>query len=130
MDNQIDFVFHSVDLFIIPGNSTNVNSTQLINLPVNLTIKIDEVSEVRPIIDKFIEYYRRTDLGKFSCRILLPRHLKSENEVKRLGATIYSEIMLSLKKNKLPVNFRDIRYIHDTDNYGWLLLNREMAEKL
>jgi hypothetical protein len=38
--------------------------------------------------------------------------------------------MLSLKKNKLIANLRDIRYIHDEDNYGWLLLNPKMAEKL
>jgi len=25
---------------------------------------------------------------------------------------------------------RDLRYIHDDDNYGWLLLNPKMAEKL
>jgi hypothetical protein len=56
--------------------------------------------------------------------------LKSENDVKRLGATVYSEIMFSFKKNKLPMNLRDIRYIHDADNYGWLLLNPKVAEKL
>jgi len=60
----------------------------------------------------------------------LPRNLKSNNDVKRLGATIHAEIMLSLKKNKLIANLRDIRYIHDDNNYGWLLLNPKMAEKL
>lgn len=111
-------------------NSDNVNSTQLVNFPVKLTLKIREISEIGPMINKFIEYYRRSESGEFSCRILLPRHLKSEKDVKRLGAIIHSEIMLSLKKNKLTMNFRDIRYIHDTDNYGWLLLNPKVAEKL
>lgn len=112
------------------GNSKNVNSTQLVNFPVKLTLKISKVSEIKPMIDKFIEYYSKSESGEFSCRILLPRNLKSENDVKRLGATIHSEIMFSLKKNKLTMNFRDIRYIHDTDNYGWLLLNPKVAEKL
>lgn len=112
------------------GNSRNVNATQLVNFPVKLTFKINEVSEIRPMIDKFIEYYRGSESGEFSCRILLPRHLKSENDVKKLGATIHSEIMFSLKKNKLIMNLRDIRYIHDNDNYGWLLLNPKVAEKL
>ena len=111
-------------------NSKNVNSTQLVNFPVKLTFKISKVSEIRPMIDKFIEYYRESESGEFSCRILLPRDLKSEGDVKRLGATIHSEIMFSLKKNKLTLNLRDIRYIHDTDNYGWLLLNPKAAEKL
>jgi hypothetical protein len=112
------------------GNSNNMNSIQLVNFPAKLTFKISELSEIRQMIDKFVEYYRRSDSGEFSCRILLPRHLKSENDVKRLGTTIYSEIMLSLKKNKLTMNLRDIRYIHDADNYGWLLLNPKVAEKL
>ncbi|MGI0031374.1 MAG: hypothetical protein ACRD80_07305 [Nitrososphaeraceae archaeon] len=107
-----------------------MNSTQLVNFPAKLTYKISDVSEIRPMIDEFIDQYRKSESGEFSCRILLPRHLKSDNDVKRLGATIYAEIMLSLKKNKLTANLRDIRYIHDAHNYGWLLLNPKMAEKL
>jgi hypothetical protein len=112
------------------GNSKNVNSTQLVNFPVKLTLKINKDSEIRPMIDRFIDCYGKSESGEFSCRILLPRHLKSENDVKRLGAIIHSEIMFSLKKNKLTMNFRDIRYIHDADYYGWLLLNPKVAEKL
>ncbi|RPI83304.1 MAG: hypothetical protein EHM34_05535 [Nitrosopumilales archaeon] len=107
-----------------------MNSIQLVNFPVKLTIKISQVSEIKSMIDKFIEYYRRSESEEFSCRILLPRHLDSENDAKRLGATIHTEIMLSLKKNKLAMNLRDIRYIHDANTYGWLLLNPKVAEKL
>jgi hypothetical protein len=107
-----------------------VNSIQLVNFPVKLTFKISQVSEIQSMIDKFIEYYRRSQSEEFSCRILLPRHLESENDVKRLGATIHTEIMLSLKKNKLAMNLRDIRYIHDANTYGWLLLNPKVAENL
>ena len=107
-----------------------MNSIQLVNFPVKLTFKISQVSEVQSMIDKFIEYYRRSESEEFSCRILLPRHLESENDVKRLGATIHTEIMLSLNKNKLSMNLRDIRYIHDANTFGWLLLNPKVAEKL
>ena len=107
-----------------------MNSIQLVNFPVKLTIKISQVSEIKSMIDKFIEYYRRSESEEFSYRILLARHLESENDVKRLGATIHSEIMLSLKKNKLAMNLRDIRYIHDANTYGWLLLNPKVADKL
>lgn len=106
-----------------------MNSIQLVNFPVKLTFKISQVSEIKSMIGKFIEYYRRSE-SEFSCRILLPRHLESENDVKRLGATIHTEIMLSLKKNKLAMNLRDIRYIHDANTYGWLLLNPKVAQKL
>lgn len=107
-----------------------MNSIQLVNFPVKLTFKISQVSEIQSMIDKFIEYYRRSESEEFSCRILLPRQLESENDVKRLGATIHTEIMLSLKENKLPMNLRDIRYIHDANTFGWLLLNPKVAEKL
>jgi len=107
-----------------------VNSIQLVNFPVKLTFKISQVSEIQSMIDKFIEYYRRSQSEEFSCRILLPWHMKPENDVKRLGATIHTEIMLSLKKNKLAMNLRDIRYIHDANTYGWLLLNPKVAQKL
>ena len=120
----------TIDLFILLENRNNMNSNQLVNFPAKLTYKINDVSEIRPMIDEFIDHYRKSESGEFSCRILLPRHLKSDNDVKRLGATIYAEIMLSLKKNRLIANLRDIRYIHDAHNYGWLLLNPEMAEKL
>jgi hypothetical protein len=106
-----------------------MNSSQLVNFPVQLTCRISEVSEISPMIDEFINYYKNAKSGEFSCRILLPRNLKSNNDVKRLGATIHAEIMLSLKKNKLIANLRDIRYIHDDNNYGWLLLNPKLAEK-
>jgi len=97
-----------------------MNSSQLINFPVQLTCKISEISEISLMIDEFINYYKNAKSGEFSCRILLPRNLKSNNDVKRLGATIHTEIMLSMKKNKLIANLRDIRYIHDDNNYGWL----------
>lgn len=111
-------------------NNNSMNSSQLVNFPVQLTCKISNISEIRPMINKFIDHYKKSQSGEFSWRILLPRHLKSDYDVKRLGATIYAELMLSLKKNKLIANLRDVRYIHDDDNYGWLLLNAKMAEKL
>ncbi|MDP9493149.1 MAG: hypothetical protein M3P17_03185, partial [Thermoproteota archaeon] len=67
-----------------------MNSIQLVNFPVKLTFKISQVSEIQSMIDKFIEYYRRSESEEFSCRILLPRNLESENDVKRLGATIHT----------------------------------------
>jgi hypothetical protein len=106
-----------------------VNSSQLGKFPVKLTRKISDVSDIKPMIDEFVEHYRKSKPEEFSWRILLPRKPDAAY-VKRLGATIHSEIMLSLKKNKLIANLRDIRYIHDDDNYGWLLLAPKIAEKL
>lgn len=106
-----------------------MNSSELGEFPVLLTRKISDISDIKPMIDEFVDHYKQSKQDEFSWRILLPRHLES-GYVKRLGATIHAEIMISLKKNKLIANLRDIRYIHDTDNYGWLLLNPKAAEKL
>ena len=107
-----------------------MNSSKLVNFPVDLTYKISDVTQIRPMINEIIEHYKKSQSEEFGFRILLPRHLKSNSDVKRLGAIIQTELMLSLKKNKLIINLRDLRYIHDDDNYGWLLLNPKMAEKL
>ena len=111
-------------------NINNVNVARLVNFPVQLTCKISDVSQIRPMIDEFIVHYKNSQSGEFAWRILLPRHLKSTFDAKRLGAVIHTELMLALKKNKLIPNLKDLRYIHDDYNYGWLLLNPKMAEKL
>ena len=112
------------------GNINNVNVARLVNFPVKRTCKISDVSQIRPMIDEFIVHYKESQSGEFGWRILLPRHLKSTFDAKRLGAAIHTELMLALKKNKLLPNLKDLRYIHDDYNYGWLLLNPKMTEKL
>jgi len=112
------------------GNINNVNIARLVNFPVKRTCKISDVSQIRPMIDEFIVHYKESQSGEFGWRILLPRHLKSTYDAKRLGAAIHTELMLALKKNKLIPNLKDLRYIHDDYNYGWLLLNPKMTEKL
>lgn len=112
------------------GNINNVNVARLVNFPVKRTCKISDVSQIRPMIDEFIVHYKESQSGEFGWRILLPRHLKSTYDAKRLGAAIHTELMLALKKNKLIPNLKDLRYIHDDNNYGWLLLNPKMTEKL
>ena len=111
-------------------NINNVNVARLVNFPVKRTCKISDVSQIRPMIDEFIIHYKESQSGEFGWRILLPRHLKSTYDAKRLGAAIHTELMLALKKNKLIPNLKDLRYIHDDYNYGWLLLNPKMTEKL
>ena len=104
--------------------------SKLVNFSVDLTYRINDAIQVKQMINEIIDHYKKSQSEEFGFRILLPRHLKSNYDVKRLGAIIQTELMLSLKKNKLTINLRDLRYIHDDDNYGWLLLNPKMAEKL
>lgn len=111
-------------------NINNVNVARLVNFPVKRTCKISDVSQIRPMIDEFIVHYKNSQSGEFAWRILLPRHLKSTYDAKRLGAAIHTDLMLALKRNKLIPNLKDLRYIHDDYNYGWLLLSQKMAEKL
>jgi hypothetical protein len=38
-------------------------------------------------------------------------------------------LLLALKKNKLKLNLKEIRYIHDENHYGWLLFNPTVQER-
>jgi hypothetical protein len=42
---------------------------------------------------------------------------------------LQAELLLALKKNKLKVNLKEIRYIHDENHYGWLLFNPTVQER-
>ena len=51
------------------------------------------------MIDEFIDHYKQSKPEEFSWRILLPRHLDSGYDVKRLGAD-YSRRNYDLTKEK------------------------------
>ena len=75
-----------------------MNSSELGKFPVQFTRKINDISEIKPMIDEFVDHYKQSKPEEFSWRILLPRHLDSDY-VKRLGAD-YSRRNNDLTKEK------------------------------
>jgi hypothetical protein len=96
------------------------------NFPVHETIDLQEISDIRRIVDRMVEaYVQQSPAGEFSYRILLPRGEKLTTKAKRLGHAFQGEFVLGLRKRNIVPNVREVRYVHDDNHYGWLLANPE-----
>ncbi len=101
------------------------------NFPVHETIDITDLSDIPKAVVKMVEAYAYlNEQGNFSYRLLLPRGEQSLiTKAKNIGLALQAELLLGLKKNKLKVNLKEIRYIHDENHYGWLLFNPTFQER-
>jgi len=110
---------------------SNQTSSLYKNFPVHETIDITDLSDIPKAIVNMVEAYAYlNEQGNFSYRLLLPRGEKSLTaKAKKIGLVLQAELLLSLKKNKLKVNLKEIRYIHDENHYGWLLFNPTIQER-
>src|SRR6266496_5731261 len=104
----------------------------LSKLNVYLTVSVDERSDLRSVVDNFVNsYVELSKEQKFSYRILLPRNLGSSNSfARKLGLFLQGEIVFAMKKRKLKPDFREIRYLHDQEHYGWLFLDPQNMHDL
>jgi hypothetical protein len=109
-----------------------LNSEMLSKLDVYATVSVDEQSDLRKVVDNFINsYIEISKEQKFSYRILLPRNIGSSNSVaKKLGLILQGEIIISMKKRKLIPDVREIRYLHDQEHFGWLFLDPQLMDNL
>jgi hypothetical protein len=100
------------------------------NFPVHETIALQDISDIRYVVDKMVEaYIRQSSTGEFSYRILLPKGEKQTTNAKRIGLAFQGEFVLGLRKRNIVPNVREVRYIHDDDHYGWLLANPQVYER-
>lgn len=97
--------------------------------PVIETIDIREASDIRHAVDRMVEAYVSDSQGKFSYRILLPRDQKSTAKAKKMGLAFQGEFVLGLRKRNVIPRVREVRYIHDENHYGWLLISPEVYER-
>lgn len=102
-----------------------------INLQVLETIEVTDFKDVKKtvarLIDLYINNYGKND---FSLRIILPRDEKNLIKTRQIGMAIQSEFALVLKRKKIRVQLREIKYIHDNNHFGWLLLHPQIFESL
>jgi hypothetical protein len=93
---------------------------------------MNEKSNLRELVDEFVNAYILLSPTKnFSYRILIPRHNGSSNfRAKKLGLTIQGEILLTMRRCNLKPSIREIRYLHDSDHYGWLFVSPELMHKI
>jgi hypothetical protein len=101
------------------------------NFPVHETINIIDLSDIHKAVVNMVQAYAElNERESFSYRLLLPRGEKLLTaKAKKIGLALQAELLLALKKNKLKVNLKEIRYVHDENHYGWLLFNPTIQEQ-
>ena len=98
------------------------------------TENISDFEEISRLVDILIKEYSKSYKDhNFSFRILLPRSKDSKtvnNQSKKLGLHIQNTFLHEIKKLKLKPNIRELKYVHDENHFGWLLLDPSIYESL
>ena len=98
------------------------------NLIVYKTVEISDKQKIVKVAKDMVEdYIAFRGPEKFSYRILIPRKEKDINFAKNLGLGIQLEFLSQLKRRKIKVKLREIKYIHDSSHFGWLLLDSDFS---
>jgi hypothetical protein len=109
-----------------------LNSIGLSQFKVFSTVLLNEKTNLRDLVDEFVNAYILLNPTKnFSYRILIPRYKDSSNfQAKKLGLSIQGEIILTMNRFNLKPSIKEIRYLHDSDHYGWLFISPELMERI
>ena len=96
------------------------------DLPVHKTLLLEKLEQVQSVCDSMIlDYISLEQTNDFSYRILLPRNKENNKLAKKLGLSLQLEFTSQLRKRKLKTKMKEIRYIHDTKHFGWIITNYE-----
>ena len=97
------------------------------DLPVHKTLFLEKIEQVRSVCDDMIrDYIKLEPTNDFTYRILLPRLKNNNNKLaKKIGLSLQLEFTSQLRKRKLKIKMKEIRYIHDTTHFGWILTTRD-----
>ena len=92
------------------------------DLPVHKTLLLEKLEQVQSVCDSMIlDYIGLEQTNDFSYRILLPRNKENNKLAKKLGLSLQLEFTSQLRKRKLKTKMKEIRYIHDTKHFGWII---------
>ena len=72
-----------------------------------------------------LDYMSLEPTNDFSYRILLPRKQENNKLAKKIGLSLQLEFTSQLRKRKLKIKMKEIRYIHDTKHFGWIITTRD-----
>jgi hypothetical protein len=96
------------------------------DLPVHKTLLLEKLEQVQSVCDSMIlDYISLEQTNDFSYRILLPRNKENNKLAKKLGLSLQLEFTSQLRKRKLKIKMKEIRYIHDTKHFGWIITTRD-----
>jgi hypothetical protein len=107
------------------------NSTFWRDLPVHKTLLLEKLENVKSTSDTMVrDYIKLEKSNTFSYRILLPRNDENNKLTKKIGLSLQLEFLSQLRKKKLKIYMKEIKYIHDSKHFGWLLINSDLYNKL
>ena len=107
------------------------NSTFWRDLPVHNTLLLEKLENVKSICDIMIhDYVKLEKSNNFSYRILLPRNEDNNKLAKKIGLSLQLEFLSQLRKRKIKSFMREIKYVHDSKHFGWLLINSDLYQKI
>ena len=107
------------------------NSTFWRDLPVHKTLLLEKLENVKSICDIMIQDYVKLEKSNnFSYRILLPRNEDNNKLAKKIGLSLQLEFLSQLRKRKIKSFMREIKYVHDSKHFGWLLINSDLYQKI
>lgn len=97
------------------------------DLPAHKTLFLEKIEQVRSVCDGMIrDYIKLEPTNDFTYRILLPRLKNNNNKLaKKIGLSLQLEFTSQLRKRKLKIKMKEIRYIHDTTHFGWIITTRD-----
>lgn len=96
------------------------------DLPVHKTLLLEKLEQVQSVCDSMIlDYISLEQTNDFSYRILLPRNKENNKLAQKLGLSLQLEFTSQLRKRKLKTKVKEIRYIHDTKHFGWIITKGE-----
>ena len=97
------------------------------DLPVHKTLFLEKIEQVRSVCDDMIrDYIKLEPTNDFTYRILLPRLKNNNNKLaKKIGLSLQLEFTSQLRKRKLKIKMKEIRYIHDKTHFGWIITTRD-----
>ena len=100
------------------------------SFPVIETVDLLDYSGIEGVVKKMVDSYMlKSGSHEFSYRLLLPRGDKSTTKARRMGLQVQAHFLLSLRARNAKPNLKDIRYLHDINHYGWLLVDPIMFDK-
>lgn len=95
------------------------------------TYNVNSTSDITRVVRQLVELTESIASTKdLSVRILLPKTEGTVSPAKKWGAALRSELIIALKRRRLKPRLREVRYIHDENHYGWLLISPNLLESV
>jgi hypothetical protein len=89
-------------------------------LKVFKTFEVGSADDITNIVTQLADHIEKD--SRVSARILLPREGGNGLRARKWGVSLRSALILALKKKRVRLNLREVRYVHDKYHYGWILI--------